>query len=394
MSSESSGAVGLASSSSSSSPSMEPLAPPLLLRASSPLLFQAADAAAAERKGDPVDNGAVLELLFGQPPCELSLLFSVLDWLSGGDLAAFSFLMLLRMYGEAQESMRQRLLMVIGRDYLSSAGVFFLRLPNPEQSLLLIHTFFAGDCSGEWPSFDSLARPCLARLRASASLASWPPLPVAPALAGSLSVSLSPLDPRPSLDLSSFVSLLPRDDDHRSSLLARLPSLIGRNRAAQVREDVGVDLGAPLASMSYRALELTLLPAESIRDALACMPAPPRRLDCSHNLIEQLQQGFFASTFYTHNLEILEINLSWNMMRSLPLDIGIFQNLLVLQLQHNHLAELCPLIGGCSLLLYLDISHNQLKSLPREMMHLRKLIFFSNHPYNSSITAKPPQTIL
>ena len=68
------------------------------------------------------------------------------------------------------------------------------------------------------------------------------------------------------------------------------------------------------------------------------------------------------------------LDLSGNQLTSLPAEIGNLTILLVLDLSHNNLSSLPAIIGSLPNLTYLYLSHNQLSSLPVEIGSLTSLL--------------------
>ncbi|CAF0754347.1 unnamed protein product [Didymodactylos carnosus] len=74
---------------------------------------------------------------------------------------------------------------------------------------------------------------------------------------------------------------------------------------------------------------------------------------------------------YLTNLRIL--NLNYNFITQLPIEIGYLKQLEIFSIEHNQLQELPREIGSCTKLLELYLGYNQLKKLPLEIGYLTEL---------------------
>ncbi|MEI7999695.1 MAG: hypothetical protein WCH62_09365, partial [Candidatus Omnitrophota bacterium] len=70
---------------------------------------------------------------------------------------------------------------------------------------------------------------------------------------------------------------------------------------------------------------------------------------------------------------LLTLNLSHNVLSTLPDTIGNCQSLLTLNLSHNMLRTLPDTIGNCQSLVFLDLSHNYLHTLPDTIGNVKDL---------------------
>ena len=79
---------------------------------------------------------------------------------------------------------------------------------------------------------------------------------------------------------------------------------------------------------------------------------------------------------------LTELDLSNNLLRSVPTSIGACSQLRVLYLQHNRLDHLPSQLGRLQQLSLLDVRHNQLPVLPAELTRLPQLltIYFGDNP--------------
>ena len=88
----------------------------------------------------------------------------------------------------------------------------------------------------------------------------------------------------------------------------------------------------------------------------------------------------------------MHLDLSYNQLNSLPLEISQLSNLTELVLHNNQLSSLLPEIRQLSNLTELYLSCNQLNSLPPEISQLSNLteLFLSNNP---QLTSPPPEIV-
>ena len=70
---------------------------------------------------------------------------------------------------------------------------------------------------------------------------------------------------------------------------------------------------------------------------------------------------------------VKELDLSNNQLESLPASITKFENLEVLKLENNRLTSLPPEIGQLTKLRILDLGNNRLEQLPSELANLSQL---------------------
>ena len=71
----------------------------------------------------------------------------------------------------------------------------------------------------------------------------------------------------------------------------------------------------------------------------------------------------FSHSFITPKV----LNLSHNLLRTLPPSVRLLQSLKVLNVAHNQLEEFPDTVIHCKLIEKLDVSHNKLRGFPRDL---------------------------
>jgi Leucine-rich repeat (LRR) protein len=92
-------------------------------------------------------------------------------------------------------------------------------------------------------------------------------------------------------------------------------------------------------------------------------------LDLSHNDIVEISPMIFKN-----NTNISFLTLKNNLIRKIPTTLGNLTNLSFLQLDGNPISELPKEIGKCTKLLDLTISNTNITTLPKELAKCTKLI--------------------
>jgi tetratricopeptide (TPR) repeat protein len=103
-------------------------------------------------------------------------------------------------------------------------------------------------------------------------------------------------------------------------------------------------------------------------------PAKPIKTPGKVNRIEWIDKKLTtipASLYQCQNLK--ELNLNFNNIEYLPVEISRLQNLTSINLNNNKLSTLPATIGSISKLQYLSLIYNRLQFLPDEIIHLRNL---------------------
>jgi Leucine-rich repeat (LRR) protein len=123
----------------------------------------------------------------------------------------------------------------------------------------------------------------------------------------------------------------------------------------------------------------------------------PSNFSICHRLVLHSNRitGFPNSIFHSDMLtNLLELNLSRNKLKSIPIEIGLLINLQELYLDSNSIDRLPQSLGSCQSLEILDVSYNNLKTLPVEILELKKLrrIFVGFNSFNI-LESKPGKSI-
>ena len=83
-----------------------------------------------------------------------------------------------------------------------------------------------------------------------------------------------------------------------------------------------------------------------------------------------------------YNVNIKKINLSNNQLQSLPAEIGNLRNLQILGLYNNQLQSLPAEIGNLINLQELYLNNNQLQSLTIDFLKIKNTLIIDNTAYN------------
>ena len=93
-----------------------------------------------------------------------------------------------------------------------------------------------------------------------------------------------------------------------------------------------------------------------------------RYLNCRYN---QLNDSAFPNDFFERNADLLVVDLSHNQLKEVPPLMESSRKLLVLNLGHNLIESVPPqLFVNLTQLLFLDLSHNRLETIPPQLRRL------------------------
>ena len=123
------------------------------------------------------------------------------------------------------------------------------------------------------------------------------------------------------------------------------------------------------------------------RDVLAKENLPHlNQINARHNKLED--EGLTDKFFESISPELRNLDLSHNNLTTIPKQISVLENIVVLNLSHNEI-ELLPteLFTACTGLQHLDLSHNKLQSLQIQFIRLSRLqhLDLSSNPMENYI---------
>ena len=105
------------------------------------------------------------------------------------------------------------------------------------------------------------------------------------------------------------------------------------------------------------------------------------QINARHNRLGD--EGVTDKFFQSVNPDLKNLDLSHNSLTTIPKQIRILQSLIVLNISHNSIQVLPPeLFTACTGLQHLDLSHNSLRTLPVQFIRLSRLqhLDISNNP--------------
>ncbi|KAI6660052.1 hypothetical protein LOD99_14393 [Oopsacas minuta] len=179
------------------------------------------------------------------------------------------------------------------------------------------------------------------------------------------------------IDLSSY----PFQSQDFPDILQDMRGLRWLSLSSTCLEAMPPELGA-ITTLERISLDRNNLRSLLDQDILAKENLPHlSQINARHNKLED--KGLTDKFFHSISPELKNLDLSHNNLSTIPKQVRLLQNLIILNLSHNEIQVLpTELFTACTGLQHLDLSNNQLQTLPIQFIRLSRLqhLDLSNNP--------------